>query len=132
VILLPHILPLFAAWLATALALWIEHVILKRPPWRIEPPATYRVGVLTIIGGYTLWIGLALAAGIRSIDIWVALVALIVIGPGAGAVVEGLYWWDARNERSEALQRGAGELAGVGKGLVRELKRGAHDTNSHN
>lgn len=127
---LPHVLPLFVAWLATMLTLWIEHVALSRPPWRLGPPATYRVGVLTIIGGYLLWIGLEVAQGMRQIDIWIALVALVVIGPGAGVIVEVLYWYDARRGQSATRQ---GELVGSARDILNELRgRGTDEQSRRN
>ena len=127
--LLPHLLPMFAGWAVTALALWIEHVLLLHQPWRLRPPATYRVGVLTILAGYCLWAGLE-ALQTSTIEPWLAVAALVVIGPGAGAIVELLYWWDERHARQEATRR-THELAADAEGLIDGL-RGSNDPRRHN
>lgn len=122
---------MFAGWLATMLALWVEHIALKREPWRLGPPATYRIGVLTILAGYVLWAGLETAQR-TLIEPWLAVVALVLIGPGAGVIVEILYWWDARKERQAAASTAA-ELTGMAKGLVKELRgHGTNDPQSRN
>lgn len=125
---------MFVGWLVTLLALWVEHIALTHEPWRLGPPATYRVGVLTILGGYCLWAGLE-TRQTTVVEPWLAVLALIVIGPGAGVIVEVLYWYDGRR-RAQRTARAAADLADDIaddiKGAIRGLRRGTDDPQSRN
>lgn len=127
--LLSHLLPIAIGWLASSLALIAEHIALARAPWRLQPPATYTVGVLTLLGGGLVWALLEHAP----VEPLVALVAFAAIAMGSGTWVLLLYWWDERSARQQAVHR-ARELEDVARGLTAALRdeRGQNHSQHHN
>jgi hypothetical protein len=112
-----HLLPIFIGWLAASLALIAEHIALLRQPWQLTPPATYIVGVLTILGGCAIWALIEPA----SVEPLLALLAFAVISMGSGAWVLLLYWLDERSARARTQAARTAEIVGAAKGLTQEI-----------
>ncbi|MFD3165449.1 hypothetical protein [Herpetosiphon sp. NSE202] len=72
--------------LGCAISLATEHLVLWDNPWRLRPPITYMIGMLTIIAWFSLFCWL-----VSPIYLFFG-VALLLLSGGAGLVVILGYW----------------------------------------
>lgn len=86
-----------------AVTLIAEHIGLWRHPWRLSPPITYIIGVLTLCFWFAIW-----AAWIGVLG---AAVAFFFLAGGSGSCVILAYWLRSRLDILKQQSRKAGQAS---------------------
>lgn len=95
---------LLMAAVTVAALIVAEHIALWRAPWRLEPPASYIVGMATVGLGMILW-GLAVGQVDAAFAFW-------ILTSAAGMADVGAYWVRGRLAALDRRAYRAGQVAG--------------------
>ena len=106
--------------LGCAISLATEHLALWDHPWRLRPPITYMIGMLTIIAWFTVFCLL-----IDPLYVFFG-VALLLLSGGAGLVVILGYWLRRVLTVKDQAAFTAGQLSRSGPAPSPKKERKAH------
>lgn len=115
--------PIILGWIVSSVLLGIQHVLLWKRPWKIDPPWNYVLGVGTILAGCGVWAITLGSVLVRPAD---AVGAFALISSSGLWVIFG-YWLRARLARKHQ----AGKKARAGLALTQEIIDAAGETSTY-